>query len=126
LPSRPFSYKKMEKRGGSLRSLGFQRTGELREPMKREQSGKPERRTSADERSGRKAPAVLPPGRKRLFRAIAIFVVPLSVLGGLELVLHLVGFGYDPHFFKRASIAGADAYVANNDFGRRFFPRSQV
>jgi tetratricopeptide (TPR) repeat protein len=57
---------------------------------------------------------------------LAIFVVPLLALGGLELLLRLVGFGFDPHFFKRTSIAGKDGYVANHDFGLRFFPRSQV
>jgi tetratricopeptide (TPR) repeat protein len=61
-----------------------------------------------------------------LFRVTAVLVVPLSVLGGLEVFLRLVGFGYDPHFFKRASIEGGNGFVANNDFGRRFFPRSQV
>src|SRR5262245_56345286 len=91
--------------------------------MKRHQSGKLERRKSA---AGPRAPAFLSPGRKWLFRVMAVFVVPLSVLGGLELLLRLGGFGYDPHFFKLASIEEGNGYVANNDFGRRFFPRSQV
>jgi len=47
-------------------------------------------------------------------------------LGAFELLLRLLGFGFDPHFFKRASSGGKDGYVANSDFGRRFFPRSQV
>jgi Flp pilus assembly protein TadD len=57
---------------------------------------------------------------------LAIFVVPLLALGGLELLLRLFGFGFDPHFFKRASIGGKEGYVANHDFGLCFFPRSQV
>lgn len=40
--------------------------------------------------------------------------------------MRLAGFGFDPHFFKRTGLAGKDGYVANHDFGLRFFPRSQV
>src|SRR5436190_21517738 len=68
----------------------------------------------------------LSPARKWLFRLLAVFVVPLLVLGGLELLLRLLGFGFDPHFFKRASTGGKVGYVANHDFGLRFFPRNQV
>lgn len=64
--------------------------------------------------------------RKWLFRLLAVVVVPLLLLGALELALRLLGFGFDPHFFKSATIAGRGGYIANHDFGRRFFPRSQV
>jgi len=47
-------------------------------------------------------------------------------LGGAELCLRLLGFGFDPHFFKQEQINGKDCYVANEDFGRRFFPRGMV
>lgn len=61
-----------------------------------------------------------------MFRFLLALVLPLIFLGGLELFLRMAGFGYDPYFFKRASIGGKDCYVANDDFGLRFFPRSQV
>ncbi|HLP76252.1 MAG TPA: tetratricopeptide repeat protein [Candidatus Paceibacterota bacterium] len=61
--------------------------------------------------------------RKWLFRFVAIVVVPLILLGGLELLLRVFGAGFDPHFFKRTKIGGKDCYVSNGDFGLRFFPR---
>ena len=67
--------------------------------------------------------AVVSPRRKWLFRFLAVIVLPLMALGGLELVLRLLGVGFDPHFFKRTQIGGQDCYVANADFGLRFFPR---
>lgn len=41
-------------------------------------------------------------------------------------MLRLLGFGFDPHFFKRASTGGNAGYVANHDFGLQFFPRGQA
>jgi tetratricopeptide (TPR) repeat protein len=92
--------------------------------MKRKRTGKPEHPPPT------MRPVVtaasLSPRRKWLFRFLAVFVVPVFILGALELLLRLLGFGFDSHFFKRASIGGKDGYVANGDFGLRFFPRSQV
>jgi len=69
---------------------------------------------------------VLSPGRKWLFRFLMVFVLPLIVLAGAELVLRLLRVGYDPHFFKQANVGGKEYYGANEDFGLRFFPRSLV
>jgi tetratricopeptide (TPR) repeat protein len=94
--------------------------------MKRERSRKPQRppvaKRSPDSSAVRRPP--LSPGRKWLLRLLAVFVPPLVILGGLEMALRLVGYGFDPQFFKRATIGGKDYYMANDDFGRRFFPRS--
>src|ERR1035437_9440051 len=68
----------------------------------------------------------LSPRRKWLFRLLAVGVLPLIFLGGLELLLRLLGVGFDPHFFKQARIGGQDCYVANDSFGLRFFPRSMA
>jgi tetratricopeptide (TPR) repeat protein len=68
----------------------------------------------------------LSPRRKWLFRFLAVVIVPLIALGGLELLLRLLGFGFDPSFFRRESIGGKDCYVANDSFGLRFFPRSMA
>lgn len=65
-------------------------------------------------------------GRKWLVRFLAICLPLLVVFGGTELLLRLFGYGYDPHFFKREMVAGRECYVANQDFGLRFFPRSMV
>src|SRR5487761_1994727 len=97
--------------------------------MKRERSRKRGQRPPAAGRSSG-SPAVpaakLSPRRKWLFRLLTVVVLPLILLGGLELLLRLLGVGFDPHFFKPARIGGQDCYVANADFGLRFFPRSMV
>jgi tetratricopeptide (TPR) repeat protein len=70
--------------------------------------------------------AALSPGRKWLVRFLAIGIPLLIVFGGSELLLRVFGYGFDPHFFKRALVMGQRCYVANDDFGLRFFPRSLV
>jgi tetratricopeptide (TPR) repeat protein len=97
--------------------------------MKRERRRKQgQRPPNAGHPSG--APAVLSaplsPRRKWLFRLLAVVVLPLILLGGLELMLRLLGVGFDPHFFKPTRIGGQDCYVANDSFGLRFFPRSMA
>ena len=62
-----------------------------------------------------------PPGRKWLFRLTAL-LLPVALLGVLEISLRLGGYGYDPYFFKRLKIGGEDCYVQNNDFSLSFFP----
>ena len=48
--------------------------------------------------------------------------VPLLILGGIELGLRLIGYGYDSDFFTRIRINGHAFYVPNEKFGSRFFP----
>ena len=95
--------------------------------MKRPRSRKPERPPPAPGRSSGSSAApttTLSPGRKWLLRLLAVLIPPLILVGGLELLLRLLGFGYEPHFFKSATIGGKECYIANDDFGFRFFPRS--
>src|SRR5207237_1057291 len=50
-------------------------------------------------------------------------LVPAALLVLLECGLRLCGYGYPTSFFLRsAHTADGDGYVANYDFGRRFFP----
>jgi len=95
--------------------------------MKRERSRKRGERQPIAGR-GSDSPAVpsanLSPRRKWLFRLLVVFVLPLIALGALELLLRLLGFGFDPSFFKRTMISGKDCYVGNDSFSLRFFPRS--
>ena len=76
--------------------------------------------------SQRDAPKPSPPARTRarvwVFRFLAIFVVPLVLVGCLECALRLSGYGYSTAFFKPLKIAGLDCLVDNDDFGLRFFP----
>lgn len=63
----------------------------------------------------------LSPRRRWLFRLTALGL-PVALLAILELGLRLGGYGYDPHFFKRARIGAEDCFVQNEDFSRQFFP----
>jgi len=69
-------------------------------------------------------PAALPltPRRKWLFRLFALVIVPLVLLGGVEVVLRLAGYGYATGFFKKIRVGGKDYLVNNENFGLRFFP----
>ena len=65
-----------------------------------------------------------PISRRRLwlFRFCAAVLIPLVAIGGLELGLRLLGFGYPTSFFVKYEINGLDYYVPNDEFGYRFFP----
>ena len=62
------------------------------------------------------------PGRKWLFRLVALVVIPFVLLGGTEVGLRLADYGYDPGLFKKITIDGEQFYVNNETFGLRFFP----
>src|SRR6266403_1299916 len=49
-------------------------------------------------------------------------MVPLVLLGALELSRRVAGFGYPTSFFLRTKINNEDFYVTNDRFGFRFFP----
>jgi tetratricopeptide (TPR) repeat protein len=59
-------------------------------------------------------------------RLTMMIVVPLLFLGGIELTLRLIGYGYPTSFFLRTHIGGRDFYVPNDKFGYRFFPPAQA
>jgi tetratricopeptide (TPR) repeat protein len=69
-------------------------------------------------------PVSTPVSRHRLWlmRLFAMVFVPLLLLGGIELGLRLIGYGYDTGFFRRIRINGHNFYVPNEKFGYRFFP----
>jgi tetratricopeptide (TPR) repeat protein len=60
--------------------------------------------------------------RRWLFRLI-LLLFPFLLFGLLEISLRLDGYGYRPQLFKRLTIGGAEYYVQNEDFSRRFFPK---
>ena len=64
----------------------------------------------------------LSPGRRWLYRVVALVVVPLLLLGLLEAGLRLAGYGFDPALFKQITIGGVPFYVNNESFSLRFFP----
>jgi tetratricopeptide (TPR) repeat protein len=73
--------------------------------------------------SPHKEPAVpLSPRRQWLFRFIALVVLPLLLLGGLEVVLRLAGYGYATGFFEKIRAGEKDFLVNNENFSLRFFP----
>jgi tetratricopeptide (TPR) repeat protein len=60
-------------------------------------------------------------GRLWVFRLTAM-LLPVALLGIVELALRLGGYGYDPHFFQRLKIDGEDYFVENDNFSLSFFP----
>ena len=64
----------------------------------------------------------LSPRRKWVFRFIALVVMPLLLLGGLEIILRLSGYGYPTGFFEKIRLGKSDYLVNNEDFSRRFSP----
>ncbi|MDD5139951.1 MAG: tetratricopeptide repeat protein [Verrucomicrobiales bacterium] len=60
--------------------------------------------------------------RKWLFRFIALVVMPLLLLGGLEAGLRLAGYGYPTGFFKKIRVGEKDYWINNENFTLRFFP----
>ena len=66
-----------------------------------------------------------PAGRRRwLMRLAAATLVPLFLLGTLELGLRLAGYGYPTRFFLPRTIGGKEFLVPNDKFTHRFFPPS--
>ena len=69
-----------------------------------------------------KPAAKIPARRVWLYRIFAAVVIPLLIIGGLELVLRVSGYGYPTSFFLKTKIGNVDYYVPNDRFGYRFFP----
>src|SRR4051812_18033773 len=65
-------------------------------------------------------------GRQWLFRIAAAVLLPLFVLGALEIGLRVAGYGYRTTFFRPYQIGGEDFLVENEKFGLRFFPPELV
>jgi Flp pilus assembly protein TadD len=53
---------------------------------------------------------------------IAIFVLPLLVLGAMEMALRIAGYGFQTGIFKQMRIGDREFLVNNDDFSLRFFP----
>ncbi len=66
------------------------------------------------------------PGRQWIFRIAAAVLLPLLVLGTLEISLRLAGYGYRTTFFRPYRIRGEDFLVENEKIGLRFFPPELV
>ena len=65
---------------------------------------------------------VLTSQRKWLFRLIALVLLPVLTLAGLELVLRLSGYGHATSLFKNIQIGGKEFMAINESFSLRFFP----
>lgn len=60
--------------------------------------------------------------RRWWFRLAAALLFPVLLLLAAEGILRMAGFGYPTGFFKRRATDGANVWIDNQDFGRRFFP----
>jgi Tfp pilus assembly protein PilF len=61
-----------------------------------------------------------------LFRLLASAVVPLLLLGVLEVALRVAGFGHQTSFFVPQQIQGEKVLVENPAFGLSFFPPALI
>jgi tetratricopeptide (TPR) repeat protein len=83
----------------------------------------------ADDSSKNGSAAEQPPRSIRkqwTLRICALVFVPLFLLGGVELILRLSGFGHPTTFFVRTRISGKEYYVPNEKFGLLYFPTALV
>ena len=77
------------------------------------------------DKPARRAPAPAFSSRhKWAYRLTASLLVPFLLLGALEGVLRVAGYGYATSFFIRKRINDEDVLVENDKFGLRFFPPS--
>lgn len=63
----------------------------------------------------------LSPRRLWLFRIVAL-LLPVLLLGLVEVCLRLAGYGYDTSFLKPARLNDREYFVNNDTFSQRFFP----
>jgi hypothetical protein len=99
----------------------------LNRPPKNSKSGrKPELAVprGLSRRRGEENPPT--PGRKWLFRLVALVVIPLAFLGAIEAGLRLSGYGYDTGLLKKITTANGEYFENNDAFGLRFFPPQMV
>jgi len=80
------------------------------------------RRNGPPGAGGPSVAAGLSRGRRWGFRLALLLGVPVLLLGGLEVVLRLAGYGYSTSFFRREVIGGQACWVENDRFGLQFFP----
>lgn len=60
-------------------------------------------------------------GRLWLFRLVAV-LLPVLLLGLVEIGLRLAGYGYDTKFFQKTQVNGREYFINNDTFSLRFFP----
>ena len=93
-----------------------------RRPNKTKAGGGPQKNAPAGKPGRREPGAPLSARRKWLFRFIALVVLPLMLLGGVEAGLRLAGYGYPTGFFKTIRVGDKDYFINNESFTLRFFP----
>ena len=95
----------------------------MKRPPKKSKSGRAAERAASRSSSGRREVEPPPsPARQWLFRLVALVIIPLVLLAGIEAGLRLAGYGYDPGLFKKITIGNGEFFVNNEAFGLRFFP----
>jgi tetratricopeptide (TPR) repeat protein len=95
----------------------------MKQRVKKSKAGRKPETKKRPGKSGRtETEAPLPPGRKWLFRFIALVVLPLLLLGGVEAGLRVAGYGYPTDFFKKFRVGDKDYFISNENFTLRFFP----
>jgi tetratricopeptide (TPR) repeat protein len=95
----------------------------MKQRLKKSKTGRKPETKKRPGKSGRtETEAPLSPDRKWLFRFIALVVLPLLLLGGVEAGLRMAGYGYPTDFFKKFRVGDKDYFISNENFTLRFFP----
>ena len=85
-------------------------------------SGQPGSRGNSASQSSRAHRAAPASPRRVLFRLLALTVIPVLLLGLLEIGLRMGGYGYPTHYFLKSEQNGRTVFTENHQFGQRFFP----
>lgn len=95
-----------------------------RRARKKPATGLPASESATAKAAGNKPPPLDLNSRikRAVFGILASVLAPAVLLGILELVLRLTGFGYPTHFFLPGQIDGQKILHENQQFGWRFFP----
>ena len=89
----------------------------------KQKSNKPKTARRPKQNEPPRTPAApLSPTRKWVFRMTALVVLPLLLLGGVEVTLRLAGYGYPTGFFKKIRVGQKEFLINNETFSLRFFP----
>jgi tetratricopeptide (TPR) repeat protein len=95
----------------------------LKRPPKKSKSKRPPEFANLRDPAGYRG-FVKPPtaDRQWFFRLVAMIIIPLVLLGGIEVALRLAGYGYRTSLFEEIQIGNGEFFVNNDAFGLRFFP----
>ncbi len=65
-------------------------------------------------------------GLKKIYFTMLLVLSPFIILGIIEVILRISGYGYPTDFLIKKNISGQEYYIENQKFGYRFFPKAMA